>query len=235
MSTALDESIHSNVILHLLHMNDRFAQSFDRWSHDRKPDRDVLCILLKETAHIDSNLIYTLHLLYPGRIQGPFVLGETMSIEILNQDVTPDMEYVPKAVETTTPRPSKQARITGAGDEVKSNSRIEEIAQVLNECIQKSNHSLCHLGKMSSGRDESGVWIAFDMIVGGRLHLGFFAAFALSSVFMHIKNMTLRIKPSLQVFLRLYDNGDRRVVKEWQVCPVYAEKGAFACIRSVIK
>ena len=66
-----------------------------RWSHDRKPDRDVLCILLKDTANINCNLVHTLHLMYPGRIQGPFVLEHTMTIEILNMDVSSELSYKP--------------------------------------------------------------------------------------------------------------------------------------------
>ena len=233
MSVSLDDSVHSSVILELLHQNDRFAQSFDRWSHDKKPDRDVLCILLKDTAHIDCNLVHTLHLLYPGRIQGPFILDHTMSIEILNMDASSDMAYKPRAIESVTGKSHKQARVSFSSDDVAGSSRISEISSTLNESIHRSNHSLCTLGKMTTGRDEAGVWLAFNLVVVGRVHLGFFSTFALSPVFMHVKSMSLRLKPSIQVFLRLYDDGDRRVVKQWQVCPVYTEKGAFACIRSV--
>lgn len=233
MSGSTDLAVHSNVLLHLLQLNDKFGQCYDRWSHDTKQDRDILCILLKDSANIDGNLMHTMHLLYPGRLQGPFVLDHTLSIEVLNMNASATLSYTPKPVNDSEEPCAKKSRFSFTSEEQVSSAKINRIASALNDSIQKSNHSLCSLGRMTSGRDESGVWLAFDLVAVGRIHLGFFNIFALSSVYTQVKSMSLRLKPSLRVFLRLYDDGDRRVVRKWEVCPVYKDKGVFACIRSV--
>ena len=230
MSDSTDLAVHSNVLLHLLQLNDKFGQCYDRWSHDTKQDRDILCILLKDSANIDGNLVHTMHLPTPAASRalcaGPYFVDRGHEHERQRDLVI----HVPKPISDSDEPAAKKSRFSFTSEEQVSSAKINpDRASALNDSIQKSNHSLCSLGRMTSGRDESGVWLAFDLVAVGRIHLGFFNIFALSSVYTQVKSMSLRLKPSLRVFLRLYDDGDRRVVRKWGVCPAY--KGRFVRTR----
>ena len=159
MTETLDDAAYSNVILHLLHMNDRFAKNFDRWSIDRKSDRLVLSILLTANAQIESGLVHTLHMLYPGRVQGPFVLDKTMTIEILNHSVKAEFFAPARPPDTAAERPLKRVK-TDPEAGTDSDVDLAAITDHLRESLTKTNNSLCTLGKMATGRDEAGVWVS---------------------------------------------------------------------------
>lgn len=230
MSESLDDAVYSNVILHLLHMNDRFAKNFDRWSVDRKSDRLVLSILLTVHAQIECQLVHTLHMLYPGRVQGPFVLDKTMTIEILNHSVKADFFAPARPPDYVTERPQKRSK--GDPD---SDVDLASITDHLRESLAKTNNSLCTLGKMATGRDEAGVWVSYDIVCNTRLNLAFFTAFILGQGCVQVRNMRLRVHPFKQVFLRLYERSERRVVGVWEVVPVYEKQGVFVCMRKKLK
>ena len=178
MTETLDDAAYSNVILHLLHMNDRFAKNFDRWSTDRKSDRLVLSIILTANAQIDSGLVHTLHMLYPGRVQGPFVLDKTMTIEILNHSVKAEFFAPARGPDAATERPLKRAK-TDPEAGTDSDVDLAAITDHLRESLTKTNNSLCTLGKMATGRDEAGVWVSYDIVCNTRLNLAFFMNFVL--------------------------------------------------------
>ena len=47
--------------------------------------------------------------------------------------------------------------------------------------------------------------------------------------------MRLRVHPFKQVFLRLDERSERRVVGAWEVVPVYEKQGVFVCMRKRLK
>ena len=94
----LDDAAYSNVILHLLHMNDRFAKNFDRWSIDRKSDRLVLNILLTANAQIESGLVHAAHAL-PRARPGP-CSGQDHDHRGLNHSVKAEF-FAPQPPDTT--------------------------------------------------------------------------------------------------------------------------------------
>ena len=194
MTETLDDAAYSNVILHLLHMNDRFAKNFDRWSIDRKSDRLVLSILLTANAQIESGLVHTLHMLYPGRVQGPFVLDKTMTIEILNHSVKAEFFAPARPPDTAAERPLKRAKTdpeAGADSDVD----LAAITDHLRESLTKTNNSLCTLGKMATGRDEAGVWVLYDIVCNTRLNLAFFMNFVLGQGCVQVGCCAARAAP----------------------------------------
>lgn len=229
----IETSVFSNTILHLLHVNDRFCKNFERWSIDRKSDRIVISIILSMHAQIENNLIYTLHMLYPGRLQGPFLNDKTMTIEILNISVKTDFVVPARLQETLIERPVKRIK-NETDDSQNVFIDIEAITSQLAAALTKTNSSLCTLGSRHTGRDEAGVWISYDIICNQRLNLSFFTSFILGDDCLPIRDMRLRISPQKQVFLRVYEKNERRVVGAWEVVPVYENQGVFVCMRHKI-
>ena len=53
--------------------------------------------------------------------------------------------------------------------------------------------------------------------------------------YTQVRDMRLRVHPFKQVFLRLYERSERRVVGAWEVVPVYEKQGVFVCMRKRLK
>lgn len=234
MSSECEKSVHSNVILHLLRQSDRFCKNFDRWSQDTKEDRDVICVMMKENAQIESTIVHTLHLLFPGKMQGPFLSDRTMTIEILHVNRSLDLKFLDTMTMPLSEPARKRQRVEEFGNASKAIREIEEISSVLKASLEATNSSLCSLGVMSSGRDDSGVWLSFEVVFVNRINLHFFSLFAINPASVHVKDIRLRFHQNKkQIFLRLYGEGDRRVSTTWEVVPNYTKTGVFACMRKI--
>lgn len=229
MSDEVDTVAHSSTILHLLNLHDRFANSFERWSHDHKADRDILSITLKKTALIDSSIISALRLMIPGRLLGPYIIDQTMTIEILHHEVP--LKFISKNTSCQYQRPLKRLKLSSEGEE----NDCDVLKMDLNDSILKTNNTLCTIDKTSHGRDEMGMYIVFTLKSVSRIDMSFMTHFMLYDSFSKVKHFRFRISPAMQVFLRLYDKDDRRVISSWDIVPIYEKEGMFVSMRSVTK
>ena len=230
MASSLQTDVHTNTIIHLLHVHDRFQRHFDRWSVETKTDRISIVIMLKTGAIINDSLVNQLHLCFPGRIQGPFLHQDepSMIVEVLFDDKS-DLKFLSEKeidLEDRDKKRRKTCAVTADGIDAK------RFADCLRSCIQETNNSLCTLDDMQTGRDDLGIWISFSLRPVGRVNLGFLAAFRVMDVAVNVRDVQVYATGEKKVFLRMYEQGQRRVVTKWEVVPNYNKNGIFVSMRS---
>lgn len=230
MASTVQADVYAKTVIHLLHMYDRFEKHFDRWSVQTKEDRISIVVTLKPGAIVSDSLVNQLHLCFPAKMQGPYLHQDDskMIVEILTESNSEAVFCAPKEYqeEERDAKRRKLAPVTPAGIDAK------RFADSLRLCIQSTNNSLCTLDDMETGRDENGIWIRFALRPVGRINLSFLAAFRIMDVAVNVRDVQVYATGEKKIFLRMYEQGQRRVVTKWEVVPNYKQSGVFVSIRS---
>jgi hypothetical protein len=230
MQAPPEQSVCSSAVLHILRNSDKLRRNFDRWSTDRRQEMLLLSINLKKDAVIDGSLVAQLHLLFPCRLCGPFLQEHTMTVEILEDPSNLDL-LAPLSVEDDKLR-VKRAKMDGAAC---ASIDIQEIAEVMKLCIARTNNSLCTLDGMRTGKDDVGIWVCWNLRPVGRVNLSFISLFKVQDCATNVKEIQVRVYEEKELFVRLFDPGERRMISSWEVVPVYKDSGVFLGVRSVLQ
>jgi len=210
-------------------LHDKFSKFFSKWSLLVKHDRDILVLTMKASSLLDSALVYTICMMYPFRINGPFMVKNTMNIEFMHEsllsivDVTPEIEQENiefcfsrslntnnrKRASDTSNTPYLPSTAAGtplstdsiSSHETPSNNRdLENMRKQLANAILLSNNTRIHVEHVNSGLDATGSWATFQLSDCEKLNLDFIGSFNLAIDDQGVKVSTLiLISPSLRV------------------------------------
>lgn len=155
-----------------------------------------------------------------------------MIIEILKFSTLP--KYKPAALTPKKKQKRKHEENDASNNESDSTRYdIDSLTSRITTLMQKQNGKNATISSCKSGRDESGLWIMFPVFCPQpRFDLSFILDFLVQQNEIPIKDLKIRIYPSLNIFIRIYSQNERRIVSEWSVVPVYQESGMFSVMRS---
>jgi len=205
--------LHIASMLKVILLHDKFTKYFLKWSLLKKKDKDILVLTLKNGAILDSTLIFTICMMYPFRINGPFLAKNTMNIEFLHEttdsvvNITPDIEqknlefaltrnYNKLKRKRTEDVPDSKAPTLGtqlSADGLDSKESVERSADLtemrakLSNAILSSNNTRIFVENVQSGLDATGSWASFQLSECEKINLDFFGCFQLAIDDMGVK------------------------------------------------
>jgi len=248
--------VHFANVLHVLQMHDRFENTFERWSMCRQRDRQQFVVTLLSGATLVHPVINTICMMYPRRLVGPFLCGNTLTFEFLDEFTAFERGALADL------RKRKRSPTDSDGGAVDT---IAKIGSSIASCLKELNHSSLSVTRTNTGEDSDGTWASFELSECDRLNLSFTTdvltgpcsgmikvylsrtfpplslPFSLNCPYCRflyppnkLSAQCLRIQTGapVSIHLKLYKAGDRRVISGWDIVPVYRMTGNFTAVRS---
>jgi len=193
---------HIANILKVILLHDKFEHNFSKWSLVQTEDRDVLILTLKNSAIVESSLVYTICMMYPFRINGPIMIKNTMHVEFLHENpleivhVTGDIQqknveyslgtFIHNRKRHRPPSPS-DTMPTSSNDTQQTTSSLNMldlnillIRKKLSSALLLTNSTRVFVEQVDTGLDAGGSWVKFRLSECDKLNLDFIGAFQLS-------------------------------------------------------
>jgi len=197
--------LHIANMLKVILLHDKFTKYFLKWSLLKKKDKDILVLTMKNGAIVDSTLIFTICMMYPFRINGPFLAKNTMNIEFLHEipdavvNITPDIEQknlefaltrnynklkrkrTEDVLDSKAPTLGTLLSVDGVEptESLDRSSELQEMRTKLSNAILSSNNTRIFVENVQSGLDATGSWASFQLSECEKINLDFFGSFQL--------------------------------------------------------
>ena len=222
MANAASASTEVATILCILKHHDSTQCIFGRYSTRRKGDRDFLSIGLQPSAVLDCELLSSLGRVFPFRVIGPFLIDNSIEIEVLDSAILPDDDDPGRTPALFSVAPRKR-RTRDTLDSVRDS--------ILLLLVDTENPATSLVEATRDGQDALGTWLEFDLASTVRIDLSLLLHCKVIPACECVKAFSLEIRDKLVLHVRLYGDDEHRIVSSWDVVCAMPSSGSFVALR----